>query len=131
MIVLVCGGRNYVDRATVYKTLDSFHAKHPISLLISGGARGADTLAEEWAFERLIPVRIFHVPKEDWAKYGGQAGPLRNQKMLNEGRPEVVIAFPGGRGTNDMIGRAKLAGIKTIEVTEPPRKPSNALSGAF
>lgn len=51
----------------------------------------------------------------DWRKYGKSAGPLRNQQMIDEGKPDLVVAFPGGTGTADMVRRAKAAGIRVIE----------------
>jgi hypothetical protein len=56
----------------------------------------------------------------DWAKHGRAASPIRNQQMLDEGRPNLVVAFPGGRGTADMVRRARSAGVEVIEVDKPP-----------
>lgn len=108
MRVLVCGGRNYNDRRSVYAFMDAHHAEQPIKLLIAGGARGADNLAADWAVYRQVPKRIFPA---QWEQYGKRAGPMRNQQMLEEGKPDLVIAFPGGRGTADMIRRATAAGV--------------------
>ena len=47
------------------------------------------------------------------------AGPERNARMLAEGRPDLVVAFPGGTGTADMVRRAKAAGVRVVEVVEP------------
>jgi hypothetical protein len=113
MRVLVCGGRNFDDRQTLCRTLDEVHWLRKFELLIAGGARGADTLAEEWARDRDIPTIIYHADLEG---LGRKAGPIRNQRMLDEGRPELVIAFPGGRGTADMTSRARAAAIETILV---------------
>jgi hypothetical protein len=83
--------------------------------VIAGGASGADTLAEEWAKAQAIPCNVYHA---DWAKHVRAAGPMRNQQMLDEGRPTLVVAFPGGRGTADMVRRAREAGIETIAITQ-------------
>lgn len=107
--VLVCGGRNYTDAWTVWDELGKLNPNY----VIHGGARGADSLAGAWAFERSIPVRVFEA---EWGKHGKAAGALRNQRMLDEGRPDAVLAFPGGRGTADMVRRARKAGIRVIEV---------------
>lgn len=112
MKVLVCGGRDYCDRAFLWGYLD--HLGPPeVSVIISGMATGADTLAARWGKRFGVPVREF--PAE-WDKHGRAAGPIRNQRMLDEGKPDLVIAFPGGRGTADMVRRAKAAGIKVDEV---------------
>ena len=50
----------------------------------------------------------------DWKKYGKSAGPLRNQRMIDEGKPDLVVAFPGGVGTADMISRAKAYNISVL-----------------
>jgi len=106
--VLVCGGRDYDDRRRVYDTLDVAHAANPIVMLITGGANGADALAVDWARKEQVPFQVFNA---DWETLGRKAGPIRNQKMLDEGKPHIVIAFPGGRGTADMIKRAEAAGV--------------------
>jgi len=54
----------------------------------------------------------------NWAGLGRKAGPIRNQEMLDQGRPNMVVAFPGGRGTADMVRRARGAGVEVIEVGE-------------
>lgn len=94
--------------------MDELHSKTPISEVIAGGADGADSLGAEWAAERKIYVRIFEA---DWAKLNRAAGPIRNQRMLDEGKPELVVAFPGGNGTADMIGRAHKAGVAVLFAT--------------
>lgn len=104
MRLLVCGGRDYHDRETVFRELD----KLAPALVIHGGAPGADTLAATWCVATRTPELRF--PAE-WSLYGKAAGPLRNQQMLDEGKPTLVLAFPGGRGTADMIRRARKAGI--------------------
>src|ERR1700679_1966392 len=109
MRLLVCGGRDYSDLARVEAELDAIHAVTPITLLIHGAAFGADTLAWQWAKCHSVPVMA--VPA-DWFNHGKSAGPKRNAKMLAEGRPNLVLAFPGGRGTEDMVSKAERAGAK-------------------
>jgi hypothetical protein len=121
--VLVCGGRDYADREAVHAALNAILGAHPhivrvrpvseYMTLIEGGAAGADTLAREWAYEHGVPVITF---RADWKTHGRAAGPIRNQKMLDEGQPQLVVAFPGGRGTADMVGRAQRAGIRVAMV---------------
>lgn len=109
MRVIVCGGRNYRDRAAVFAALDRLHAERVIDIVMQGAAKGADELAHEWAAERDIPCVSY---KAEWDLYGNRAGPLRNQKMLDIGMPDGVVAFPGWRGTADMVERAEVAGLK-------------------
>lgn len=74
---------------------------------------GADGLADRAA--RVLGCDIDVYPA-DWPRYGKAAGPMRNQQMVDEGKPDVVLAFPGGRGTADMVRRAKAAGVRVVEV---------------
>lgn len=104
MRVIVCGGRNYSDVRRVEEQLETLN----IRLLITGGARGADELAYDWAMKRGCPVCVFPA---NWNVNGKAAGPIRNGWMLEHGKPDLVVAFPGGTGTLDMIHRARIAGV--------------------
>lgn len=108
MRVLVCGGRDYNDCVRVGLQLRMLKATQ----VIEGGATGADYCAAHWAAKAGIPVETYPA---DWKTHGKAAGPIRNQQMIDEGKPDVVIAFPGGRGTADMVRRAQSAGIPVIE----------------
>lgn len=113
MRVLVCGGRDYKNREEFFSAMDNLLSNIPNVQIIEGGARGADCFAWEWAVANAIPFVTF---KPNWERDGRAAGPIRNQRMLDEGKPELVIAFPGGAGTADMKRRARGAGIKVIEI---------------
>ena len=106
---LVCGGRDYDDVDYVYQVLDRYV---PHSLIISGHAKGADSIAEMYADERGIPLKIFPA---DWDKFGKSAGYHRNAQMLEEGKPDRVIAFPGGRGTALMVSLAQDRGVVVLD----------------
>ena len=112
MRVLVCGGRNFRSPAQVAAELDRLHAEHKFTHLIQGGATGADQFAKEWAMRH--PEIERYVCKADWEKHGKAAGPIRNARML-EWKPDLVVAFAGGRGTADMVSRARAAGIPVHE----------------
>lgn len=114
MRVLVCGGRDYRDASKLAEVLSDLHRKHSFSCVIAGAASGADKMAEKWANASGIETDIY--PANWWGE-GRSAGPRRNAKMLAEGKPDLVVAFPGGRGTADMTSRAKSAGVRVIEVT--------------
>lgn len=101
--VLVCGGRAYTDSHRVASVLDRLGQDEGISLIIHGAATGADKLASWWAVQHHIPQLPFPA---DWRKHGNRAGPIRNQQMLDVGKPDLVVAFPGGVGTRDMITRS-------------------------
>jgi len=112
MKILVCGGRTYGDRITLFAILDRVLAKHPGLTVIQGGAKGADLLAKAWAEARGIPVETFVA---DWEHQGRSAGPKRNKRMLEVGQPDAVIAFPGGIGTGHMVGIARKSGVPVWE----------------
>ncbi len=111
MVVLVCGGRDYSDVNHLTLFLDTQNIATPITTLIAGGARGADTLAEHWARSRGIQTAIYTA---QWERYGRSAGPRRNSDMLRDGKPNLVIAFPGGAGTENMIRQSLEAGVRVI-----------------
>lgn len=114
MRVIVCGGRSYADVGTVFAVLDSMREQYGSLTIIQGGANGADLLARRWcAAQRSI--RMINEPA-DWKTHGRAAGPIRNATMLSEHKPDLVIAFPGGRGTEDMKRQARTAGIEVVEV---------------
>lgn len=108
--ICVCGGRDYNDASCVASTLTA----HQPSVIIEGGASGADKLSHDWAYRAGVRVETFHA---NWRAHGRGAGPIRNQRMIDEGKPDMVVAFPGGRGTADMVRRAKAAGIEVREIT--------------
>jgi hypothetical protein len=111
MKVLVCGGRDFNSLSLLYRELEKLEVRP--SQIISGHARGADQLAEMYAREYNIPLRIFPA---NWDKYGKRAGYIRNKQMLDEGEPDLVVAFPGGRGTDMMVMIAESANIPVIKV---------------
>lgn len=110
--VLVTGGRDFADREWLFAVLDAIHAERGIACIIAGGAKGADMLARNWAIARRVDREEYPA---DWWTHGRAAGPIRNRKMLTDGKPDLVVAFPGGRGTADMTSAAKAAGVEVIE----------------
>lgn len=108
MKLLVCGSRHFNDYEKLKLVLDGIR---PASI-ISGHAKGADSLAERYAEENHVPCEVFPA---DWDTYGKKAGPIRNYQMLKEGRPDQVVAFlaPDSRGTKHMIEIAQKAGVET------------------
>lgn len=115
MRVLVCGGRSYDNRELVFRVLDRLHTRFGIECIIHGGATGADLLAKDWAGAFCAHSKEFTA---DWKQYGMLAGPIRNERMLRDSKPDVVVAFPGGLGTKDMSTRAYHAGVAVVEVND-------------
>ena len=119
MRVLVCGGRDYSDRDHVHNVLCKLDFdRGPITCVIHGAAKGTGNAAMHWAqVMGEVGNKTRHQPfLADWRAHGRAAGPMRNQRMIDEGKPDLVVAFPGGRGTADMICRAKAHGIEVIEI---------------
>lgn len=112
MKILVCGGREYADKARMFAVLDKIRADHLISHVIHGAARGADSLADAWALARGIQTVSC---KANWAIHGNGAGHIRNAAMLGL-YPELVIAFPGGKGTASMVLQARTRKVPVMEV---------------
>ncbi|MDP2663309.1 MAG: DUF2493 domain-containing protein, partial [Dehalococcoidia bacterium] len=96
------------------RVLDTIHEERGIDLVITGGCRGADAMADRWARLRHIPTQVYLA---DWAKHGRMAGPLRNKEMLVKGKPDIIISFPGGKGTANMVGLGRQKGLRIIEVS--------------
>ncbi|MDF3607511.1 DUF2493 domain-containing protein [Paracoccus sp. DMF-8] len=107
MRVLVCGGRDFNDKEKAFAVLNQIRP----TFIIEGGAKGADTLAWLWRKRNLSSDNHLTIEAR-WDVDGKAAGPIRNQRMIDEGKPDLVVAFPGGRGTADMVRRAKRAGIE-------------------
>lgn len=115
MRVAVTGGRDFDDDKAVHRALSRL-PRHAV--LVHGGARGADRKAAEWWAGRGRPVEEH---KADWQRHGRGAGHIRNQRMVDSGI-DMLVAFPGGRGTADMTRRAIKAGVPVVRVgDERPR----------
>ena len=108
MRVLVCGSR-HSDNYEVPKFI-SILEEYPIETIISGEAKGFDTLAKIYAKAYNIAYEGYPA---NWSKHGKAAGPIRNKQMLVEGKPDMVIAFlaKNSRGTANMIKQANEANI--------------------
>lgn len=131
MRLLVTGSRDWPENESdyIYRILNMYHLTTPITDLIEGGASGVDTIAAKWARFKGIYKDENHYPadwrpkpgkpvkyRRDGTAYDPSAGPTRNQQMLDEGYPDMVIAFSKNietsRGTADMVRRARKAGLK-------------------
>jgi hypothetical protein len=113
MRVIVCGGRSFDDYEALERELDRLHERHRFTLVIHGAAQGADTFAGKWAASRKIEV--VKVPAQ-WKRYGNRAaGPIRNAEMLTKA-PGMVIAFRGGKGTADMVRKARIKRVPVVVI---------------
>lgn len=119
--VLVCGGRHYDDRVRLHTIMNALHHVRSIDLVIHGGASGADILAGAWAMDHGVVSKAFPAR---WALHGRAAGPMRNKQMLVEGKPDLVLAFPGGTGTADMVRQAVEHGVRTFNIPKQDSFPA-------
>ena len=112
--VLVYGGRDFTWEENVFEWLDYIFADWDDDevVVISGMARGADTLGLEWAKRRGMRTLMFPA---NWKMNGKVAGFIRNQQMLEEGKPDYAVEFPGGNGTAHMRGLLDKAGVEVFE----------------
>ncbi len=110
MRVLICGDRNWSDVELIHSNLPS-----ETVAVIHGGCRGADRIGGAVAESLGISVEVFPAR---WERYGRGAGPIRNEQMLDQGKPDLVIAFhpdlTKSRGTRNLVGLARKRGIRTI-----------------
>ncbi len=115
LCVLVCGGRDYNNYVIVDATLTQLDESFNIHTIVHGDARGADRMGERWARANKVPFEAYPAK---WELHGKGAGPIRNQQMLDEEHIDLVVAFPGGSGTADMIKRALENGVAVVNVDE-------------
>ncbi len=113
-VVLVCGGRRYRDYDTVRRWLLNLLPRNPV--ILEGGAPGADSLARRFASEHGLQQIT---EKADWS-LGAQAGPARNQRMLDTHPVALCLAFPGSRGTADMVARCQQQGVPVVGPEHTP-----------
>lgn len=114
MEIIVTGGRDYEDKARVFQVLDDLIVRP--TLIIQGGATGADSLAKLWAQTRNVPWKTYFADWNwktyfaDWKAYGPSAGPRRNKIMLLAHPGAKVLVFPGDRGTKNCRETAESLG---------------------
>lgn len=113
MVIAIIGSRTFTDYALLKAEVDKVAADNPISLIVSGGAIGADTLGARYAVEHCIDKLVF---KPDWNRFGKGAGFIRNKDIVDNA--EVVIAFWNGvsKGTKHSIDYATKQGKKVIVI---------------
>lgn len=97
MKVIIAGGR---DTHITFKDIESQIriSDYNVTEIVEGGSSGVDTTAYKYAKYNKIPVKEFYA---EWDVYGKCAGPIRNRQMAEYA--DALIAFPGGKGTQDMI----------------------------
>jgi len=116
MDVLVCGGRSFSDRRTIFEILDRLAGHVDISRILHSETRGAEGLAVEWADSRNVRTRQYAAPE-----MGSGLPALPKKRKRSSENPDLVVAFPGRARTADMIRSAKERGITVIEIMGAPQ----------
>ncbi len=112
MRLIIAGGRHLDDVALIRRALERAHAIRPITVLIHGGNGALGITAEDWAREmRLHVVRY----PANWRELGKKAESIRNAFMLEDSRPDMVLALPGGNDTADLVANAMGARVPVID----------------
>jgi hypothetical protein len=117
MRVLICGSRTWNRLEEIASVIERLPKD---TTIIHGAARGADSIAGACAEVAGLKVMAFPVTDEEWKTIGKGAGHIRNKRMLDEGKPDVVIAFMDtdseSRGTTHMINLAESFGVRVVVV---------------
>lgn len=118
--MLVTGSRAFPDPVRVAHELTQLYLQHgPYTLIHGACATGADAAAHHWYETAGADLGVIEIRyPADWAQFGKRAGPIRNEKMVKEAAPDLVVAFPlfDSRGTWHTIGLAEEAGIPVKKV---------------
>ena len=118
--LLICGSRAIKNFDWVYHKIDTICKNQPIDCIITGMANGPDIVGFEYSRNNGLKVLEFPITQADWNRDGKKAGPIRNQKMLVEGKPTHILAFlhktEKSNGTRHMIRISKEKNIPVKEV---------------
>lgn len=116
--VLICGDRNWSDVNLILSGIRRVQKWREIDVIIHGGARGADSIAGQVAESLNIPTEVY---QPDWDTHGKRAGILRNQEMLDEGKPDLILAFHDdlehSKGTGHMVKIARQIPVPVAHIT--------------
>ena len=115
---IICGGRDFANQEMFNAAMEHLTVKRGMPrCVVNGGARGADMMARHWGERHALIVKT---EEAKWLEFGKAAGPIRNQVMLDKYSPDLIVAFPGGPGTADMVKRGRAADVQIAEVTWEP-----------
>ena len=112
MKVIVTGGRNFGSQPEEEKALFAVLSKLSPTLVVQGGASGADSLAAKWAYQNKRKITY----PADWDSDGKSGGPKRNRRMVLHNHDALLVACPGGKGTENCIREALKAGLPVVQV---------------
>lgn len=130
-VIIVCGSRDtryHKDpfyREQIFHSLDVCREIYHFDFIVTGGQTGVDAATQDWANSHSIENKQYYA---DWQQYGHSAGPIRNKKMLDEMEPELVLAFPGGLGTESMKALARAIKCPVVELPLSDDRTQNTTS---
>ncbi|MGH7974927.1 MAG: DUF2493 domain-containing protein [bacterium] len=107
MKTIIAGSRTITDAAEVEKAITA--SGFTITEVISGGARGVDSLGEDYARANNLPLQIFLA---DWQQHEKAAGPIRNTEMAANADALILVWDGVSRGSADMLKKATTQGLK-------------------
>jgi hypothetical protein len=114
MRIIICGSRDWTETKPIHAEINRLLARYGSELVIIHGVceTGADEIANDYCIQK--DIRIIPFPAK-WKRQGNAAGPIRNQRMIDEGKLDGVVAFDmGGTGTASMMEKARAAGLPVI-----------------
>ena len=114
--VAIVGSRNFTDYIQFKEIVDNYISEiGDVDMIISGGCSGVDSMAEKYADEHHIAIKIFPA---NWTKYGKRAGPIRNTEIVNDCTHLLALPSKSSVGTKDSINKAKhlKKSVKIVEV---------------
>lgn len=111
--LLIAGTRTYNNYEELKREVDYFRKDVINVRIITGCAKGADTLAKRYAREHDLPLVVYEA---DWKKHGKKAGPIRNKAMAYVAHAVVLFWDGKSKGTLNMYHTARMWGIETIRI---------------
>jgi hypothetical protein len=118
MRVAVCGGKDFLAQNLISAVLNNLHREEYISEVLVGKCRGVDELVASWAIRTGIPVTYY---ESDWLSFGAEADDVRNQALVAE-QPYVIVLFPGGKRTANLLQKAVDVKHQRILIVDPMQK---------
>lgn len=110
--IIVAGGRDFKSYATLTREVNKYIQTNQVDdvIIVSGKAKGADSLGELYALQRGLPIKEFPA---NWDKHGKAAGPIRNVEMAEYATHCIVFWDGKSRGSKHMIDTAQAKGLPT------------------
>jgi hypothetical protein len=113
MYLAIIGSRSFTDFELLEREILKHFKISEIECVLSGGAKGTDTLAEQFALTHHIPLKVF---KPKWKEYGRKAGIIRNSTIVDECTNGIAFWDGISNGTKDTISKLKLANKEVITI---------------